>query len=58
MFKRIIGIILCFFVHDARGPIDGLSFEIEPGHWHPYYQCRRCGKMLKWQLRGGWKADT
>jgi len=54
LFKRIA----CWIEHDARGPVEGLSFEIEPGHYRPYYQCARCRRILKWQLSGGWKADT
>jgi hypothetical protein len=50
-------LLKCAFGHDARGPIEGIEFEISPGKWHPYYQCRNCGKVLKWQANGGFKAD-
>ena len=50
-------LLLCNLGHDPFGPFEGIQFEIEPGKWHPYYQCRRCGRMLKWQISGGWKAD-
>lgn len=55
--QRFLQAFQCWIGHDAEGPIEGVAFEISPGKYHPYYQCRRCHRMLKWKLDGGWEAE-